>query len=56
MQIINERKKETIKGIEQTNQEHIRMLEKKCCEYLGILEADTNKQSEIMEKIDKVTS
>ena len=41
-------------GMELPNQDKIRMLgEKETCKYLGILEADTIKQEEMKEKINK---
>ena len=51
MLIMKSWKRKTTKGIEQPNKERIRTLgEKENNKYLGILEADTIKQTEIKEK------
>ena len=52
MLMMNTGKNETAKGIEQPNREEIRTFgEKENYKYLGILEADAIKQTEMKEKI-----
>ena len=52
MLIMKSGKTKSAEGIEPANQEYIRILgEKENFKHLGILEADTIKQSEIKEKI-----
>ena len=54
--IIKKGKRETTEGIELPNQGKIRTLgEKEIYKYLGILDADTIKQTEIKEKVRRRT-
>ena len=54
MLIMRSRNRQTTEGIELLNQEKIRTVrEKETYKYLGLLEADTIKQAEMTEKIEK---
>ena len=54
MQITRSRKRETMEGIELSNQERIKMfIEEETYKYLGILEVDTIKQVKMKEKNKK---